>query len=206
MVQGYFHYNGIPVAQKEGVEDAFHMLFKAVKPSRVIEIGTSCGGLTIIMRDLLDRLDFTQCPIWTYDIPAEYYDRQSLDRAISSGSNIMSYLDNIFEDNFSNIMQEKQDDITQFIQSPGTTIILCDGGSKKDEFRIFSDIMKSGDIILAHDYAPNEEIFKSEIYDKVWNWMEIQDSDIKEPVHKNRLMPFLDSIFINYAWVSKIKA
>jgi hypothetical protein len=34
-------------------------------------------------------------------------------------------------------------------------LILCDGGHKNQEFNLFSQFLKSGDIIMLHDYQDN---------------------------------------------------
>lgn len=49
--------------------------------------------------------------------------------------------------------------VESFIKREGTTLILCDGGSKINEFNILSKYLKSGDIIMAHDYVDTKENF-----------------------------------------------
>ena len=83
--------------------------------------------------------------------------------------------------------------------------MLCDGGSKKNEFRILSDYLKVGDVIMAHDYAPNEEYFQEHINNKIWNWLEIQDNDINEPSLRNNLIPYMEDDFRQVVWACKIK-
>ena len=54
-------------------------------------------------------------------------------------------------------------------------IILCDGGDKIKEV---NELGHLAPIVMAHDYAPDEEYFRDKMFSKRWNWMEIQDSDI----------------------------
>lgn len=205
MIKGYFLYKDVPVSQRENIGYAFHILFRTVKPSRVVEIGTSSGGLTLLLRDLLDNLGLDQAPIWTYDIPAFWYNRDVLSKSIKNGVNIISSLDNIFSDQFSGLSPSSQLILEQFIKSDGVSIVLCDGGSKKDEFRIFSQILKPGDVILAHDYAKDIDTFERDIKGKIWDWMEIQWSDIAPAVESNGLTPLFDSVFNGVAWVCMVK-
>ena len=58
---------------------------------------------------------------------------------------------------------------------------------------------------MAHDYAANLEVFENNIKGKVWNWMEIQDSDIDDCCAKFNLIPLNQEEFTNVAWVCKIK-
>lgn len=50
------------------------------------------------------------------------------------------------------------DSISALIKTRGRTLLLCDGGSKTTEFSIFSKLLKTGDVIMMHDFAdsPNE--------------------------------------------------
>jgi predicted O-methyltransferase YrrM len=202
---GHFYYGGIPAAQHMGVIDAFTVLLKAVKPRQILEIGTSAGGLTVIIRDVLDWVGLFDTRIRTYDIPAGYYDRQHFDQMLNRGMRVESYLKNIFTDDFLDLLPEEKPGTTSFIQSPGRTLIICDGGHKPQEFNIFADLMKPGDIIMAHDYAPNAQVFEAEVKGKIWNWMEIQDSDIQQAVERNNLIPVFSHLFHNVAWTCQLK-
>jgi len=68
-----------------------------------------------------------------------------------------------------------------------------------------SNYLKVGDFILAHDYAENKENFEEKIKLKIWNWHEIQFSDIKEACEKNNLDNFQKEIFENVVWTCRIK-
>jgi 2-hydroxy-3-keto-5-methylthiopentenyl-1-phosphate phosphatase len=100
---------------------------------------------------------------------------------------------------------ETEKEIYDIINQEGISIVLCDGGSKKNEFNLLSNLLKKGDIIMAHDYAPNEIFFKQKMINNYWNWLEIQDSDIDFVCKKNNLVPYMNEEFIEVAWVCKIK-
>ena len=58
---------------------------------------------------------------------------------------------------------------------------------------------------MAHDYAPNKEYFEEHMRDKIWNWHEIQDSDIQESCKKYHLTPYMQNEFLSVAWACFIK-
>ena len=100
---------------------------------------------------------------------------------------------------------EYPEEIKEFIQKKGITLVLCDGGYKINEFKLISPLLKVGDVIMAHDYAHDEKVFKEEIQNKIWNWHEIQYSDIKESCEKNNLEPYMKEEFKKIVWVCKMK-
>lgn len=197
-IDGFFVYKGLVVSQHKQVGMAFENLFKTVKPRRILEIGTFHGGLTVLLRDSLDNNQLTSCVLRTYDVN----DAKFLDHFIKEGYKIEKITKSLFDHSYTSL--SCLEEVRDFIQLDGTTIVLCDGGSKKNEFKLLSDLLKSGDIIMAHDYAKNSEYFTKEVLNKIWNWHEIQDSDISESVEKNGLIHYMPE-FENVAWVCMIK-
>jgi hypothetical protein len=110
-------------------------------------------------------------------------------------------VENIFNEDWSDVI----DYVKQYVTSPGITIVLCDGGWKIGEFKIFSRIIKPGDYILAHDYSLNKEVFEREIKDRIWNWCEITEDDIWQSVSDNNLESYQPEVFSQAVWVCKIK-
>jgi hypothetical protein len=100
---------------------------------------------------------------------------------------------------------EKPEFIKDFIQSEGTTLVLCDGGNKISEFNLISPLLKEGDIIMAHDYIDTIENFEQNFKNKIWNWCEIKESDISEISEKENLVPFYQEHFNKVVWVCKQK-
>ena len=198
-ITGWFQYEGIVIQQHDNVEIVFEQLFKTINPSRILEIGTASGGLTLLLRDLLNRLSMEDTEIRTYDVIDKHY----LYSHIENGVKIDSRIKDVFNHSYTELVEIEE--IESYIKSEGVTIVLCDGGSKKNEFRILSDYLKIGDIIMAHDYAPNETYFQEHIHGKVWNWLEIQDSDINESCINNNLKPYMEEDFRKVVWVCKIK-
>jgi hypothetical protein len=198
-VTGWFTYKGIVIQQHDNVEIVFEQLFKMNKPSQILEIGTASGGLTLLLRDLLDRNSMENTNIRTYDVDNKHY----LNSYIENGVKIDSRIKDVFNHSYNELVEVEE--ISSYIQNDGVTLVLCDGGSKKNEFRILSDYLKVGDVIMAHDYSPNENYFQEHINNKVWNWLEIQDLDINDSCLKNNLSPYMEDEFRKVVWVCKKK-
>ena len=187
-----FFYKNVEVQQHKNVAVIFKKMFQLVKPSRILEIGTSYGGLTYILRDLLDELKMSYVNIRTYDI-VENHKLHNLNLDIDI------YIKNIFNDEYTEI----DDEVISYISQDGVTIILCDGHHKKEEFNILSQFLKDGDIIMAHDYSPNLEYFNNINKHKIWDWCEITDSDIEKSLVYG-LYPYMQDEFKSVVWLCKI--
>ncbi len=200
-VKGQFEYKGLYALQNSNVFTVFEKLFLNKKPKRILEIGTEYGGLTLIMKDILLKLNIDNFLIRTYDIksPTFLLNHNDLD------DHIEVLVDNIFQNNPFAIKTDKLNDIKSFLSSECVNIVLCDGGDKKNEFNVLSDFLKSGDIIMAHDYAKDLYTFENKIKNKVWNWFEIQESDIEDCTKRNNLKFYMQDEFEKIAWVCKIK-
>jgi cephalosporin hydroxylase len=200
-ISGWYPYKGTTTLQHATIATPLKSLFETIKPSQVLEIGTSYGGLTLLVRDLLDEVGLEDTDFRSYDVMET--NRFHLEEAIKNGSKIDFRIKNIFNHQYSELVET--DEIKELLHRPGPSIIMCDGGSKKNEFRILSPFLKPGDIIMAHDYSPSPEYFEEHISNKVWNWHEIQDSDIQESVEQYNLEPFMQEEFQKVVWVCKIK-
>ncbi len=201
ITRGMFAYRGIAVMQHPKIADAFKKLFEQTTPAQILEIGTASGGLTLILRDLLDQLNLKNSIFRTYDLHNENY----INHIRPNDQSIEMITKNIFTRSYAELLNEEKDEVYNFIQRSGTTIVLCDGGSKVNEFNILSNFLKDGDVIMAHDYAPSLEVFIKDFRNKIWNWCEIDDSKIEESCIKNNLKPFLSEQFYQVAWLCKRK-
>jgi 23S rRNA U2552 (ribose-2'-O)-methylase RlmE/FtsJ len=187
-------FNHWAAQQNHNAFEVFHNFIKNTSPKRILEIGTALGGFTSFLKYTVDTLELN-CDVLSYDI----YDKSWYKDIKDMGVDIR--IENIFLDNYTKLPQY----VIDFIQSDGTTLILCDGGDKIREFNILSDYMKPGDHILAHDYAFDREYFDKNIYLKVWNWHELSESDIINACDRNNLKDYQRDLFQSVAWVSKIK-
>ena len=202
-VIGFHAYKHATILQHNDIQSKLRNLFSQKTPSQVLEIGTAAGGLSLMIRDILDENGLVNSQFRTYDV----YDikRPELTSIIEAGAIVDLRIKNVFNHAYSDLLDECVEEIQSFIQQEGTTIVMCDGGSKKNEFNILAKFLKPGDIIMAHDYSPSAEYFEEHINNKIWNWHEIQDSDIQESVNEYSLEPFMQEDFQQVVWVCKIK-
>lgn len=187
-------YLGHSAQQNPNAYEAFFNLIQEVKPSRIIEIGTAMGGFTLFLKMCVNDFNLD-----TEIISYEVDDRESYNFIRSHGIDIR--IKNVFHENYTGVTQE----IIDLIQNDDRCIVLCDGGHKISEFNLLSKYLKSGDIIMAHDYASTPEYFEEFIKNKQWNWLEITDNDIEDAVVLNNLQPYMKKSFDNAVWVCKIK-
>jgi len=187
-------FDGHAAQQYHEAYEVFYNFLKDVKPVRILEIGTALGGFTIFLKTCCNELGLNT-NIRSYDINTNPWYKD----IINMGVDIR--VENIFLDGFEGMDEE----VINYIQGDGITIVLCDGGWKIGEFNLISKYIKSGDFILAHDYAENKEVFESKINGKIWNWHEIQDSDISEASDKNNLLIYNKETFENVVWTCRVK-
>lgn len=201
MVNGGFPYGYLFMSQHENTPQVFLELLEIIRPYRILEIGTFHGGLTLMLRDTLDNLGLSGSVIRTYDInDQEFLKPLVKDRLVEV------YTKNIFDKEYKNFVDyHAEKEITRFIQQDGCTLVLCDGGCKKCEYNILAPLLKNQDVIMAHDYCPNKDYFNQHMKDKIWDWCEIEDSDIREISEKCNLMPFHQEKLLTIGWNCRIK-
>jgi cephalosporin hydroxylase len=187
-------FRGHTAQQSHNVYQVFYDFISEVKPNRILEIGTALGGFTEFLKIITDELNL-DTKILSYDISERQWYHQMIEKGIDVR------VENIFNEDWTGVKQE----VVDFVQQDGTTIVLCDGGWKIGEFKIFSKLIKEGDYILAHDYSISKEIYESEIKDKIWNWCEITEQDIEESVISNNLKSYNQDKFSQAVWVCKVK-
>jgi len=202
MVDGGYAYGYLFMSQNKEAEYVFKELLNEIRPSRILEIGTFHGGLTLMLRDILDSYNLHNSTIKTYDINS-----QEFLRPLVTNRKVEVITDNLFNGDYSDFKNEsKKNEILNFIQQEGCSLVLCDGGCKRSEFNLIAPLLKSNDIIMAHDYAPNNDYFQHNIRGKIWDWMEIQDSDIYQAIVDNNFKSFKETLTQQAAWCCKIKS
>lgn len=163
---GRIRYRGVIAQQHPGAFDALGEFFCRYIPARIVEIGTAAGGLTMMLADLV-----TNAKIRTYDVRpcrnSAALRRMGIDLRVADSRQIA-------------------DDLGSFAGQPGRTVIVCDGGNKPAEVKMAAELAKSGDIILAHDYAPDRQRWLSHYRGRIWNWCEITDAHIPDRLKKLR--------------------
>lgn len=191
---GLSSYMGMASQQNHNVYEVFYNFLTDVKPKRILEIGTALGGFTQFLKKVSDESNLN-INILSYDINRMGW----YDDMVKEGIDVR--VEDVFINNYSGVKQE----VIDYIQQDGLTIVLCDGGNKVGEFNILSNYIKQGDFIMAHDYVDNRENFMENYNKKIWNWHEIEESNIADACNKNNLQPYKSEIFNNVVWVCKIK-
>ena len=197
-ITGHTEYKGLTSQQHENFYVVFEKFINDVKPERILEIGTAGGGTTLALTDIMSSLNMPN-RIRSYEVnDSPYYEK-----LYSAGVDLR--IENIFNYDYDRLKDETKEDVVGYIQSPGTTLILCDGGHKSGEFNELSKYLKVGDYIMAHDYAESREYFDKHINNKIWNWCEITEDDIKESTEKYNLKRHMAEEFQSIVWVCKVK-
>lgn len=194
MNDGLSSYMGMASQQNHNVYEVFYNFLNEVKPKRIIEIGTALGGFTQFLKKVSDELQLN-INIVSYDI----YEMTWYQTMIENGIDVR--VENIFDSNYQSVKQ----DVIDFIQQDGVTLVLCDGGNKVGEFNILSNYIKQNDFIMAHDYVDTRENFNENYYEKIWNWHEISEGDITNACERNNLKNYNKEIFDSVVWVCKTK-
>lgn len=191
---GLSSYMGMASQQNHNVYEVFYNFLNEIKPKRILEIGTALGGFTQFLKKVSDesQLDIN---ILSYDI----YEMGWYKDMIQNGIDVR--VENVFDSNYQSVKQ----DVIDFIQQDGITLVLCDGGNKVGEFNILSNYIKQNDFIMAHDYVDTRENFNENYYEKIWNWHEISEGDITNACERNNLKSYNKETFDSVIWVCKIK-
>lgn len=177
-VLGAFQYNGLHTTQQvPTIKSYFEQLLKEENFDIIVELGTSLGGLTYILDDIV-RENNLKHKIHTFDIGYRDYVEMHLQKR-ECVYHVLDERDEIYKTT-----------VVDLLTNHGKVLLLCDGGNKKEEFQRYSEFLKSGDVIMAHDYSEDMNVFKTEIENKHWNWFEISLADISESVNKHNLKKY----------------
>jgi cephalosporin hydroxylase len=181
--------------QSHNAYKVFYDFINEHRPSRILEVGTGSGGFTVFLAMTCQELGL-DTQIRSYDIYQPQWETELLQ---TLGVDLR--IQNIFKGDF----EDFDDEVKDFIQQPGITFVLCDGAYKPGEFRVLAPYIKPGDFIMCHDFAYDDELFESEINNKIWNWKEVTFAAIEQPVLQNQLTPYNLNIFQQAAWFCAIK-
>ena len=159
---------------------AWMLAIMEYRPSMVIEIGTQRGGLSHLI---------SKCTAY---YGAEFHTMDIKEGVLlpknKLNGNSTFHVWNCFD---------HSEEIKNLIQRSGQCFVLCDGGDKLKEFNTFSEFLKPGDVIAAHEYkSPNVEN-----YDLYWAWFEYNPNGL---VTKD-FVDFESEWFKYSAWCTKQK-
>lgn len=177
--------DGAPLLQHPLAPWAFYELFQRFHPEVIVEIGTAGGGLTLH----LSRIKPAGCHLVSYDVADMRH------AAVRAATEIDFRCRSIFT-------RDSVLEISALLCAEGPCLILCDGGNKVREFNLFAPALKRGDVIMAHDYAPDYEVFQREMQGQRWDWLEITLDPIRQTLRDCNLVPWAEDLFLPVAWGS----
>jgi 23S rRNA U2552 (ribose-2'-O)-methylase RlmE/FtsJ len=183
-------YRGVPIKQATAILEDFPVLFEQYSDiARILEIGTYRGGLSYFVHNRTPlHIDFLGYEIQKGAIHPNLQRIHNTPRVFKIKE--MSYNDDL-------------DYIKNFIQYKGRTLVLIDGNDKALEFSILAPFLKSGDIVMAHDYRETRQQF---LDDPVPGFkLEITFEDIERSVKDNDLIPTPDVSFYRSLWACFMK-
>ncbi len=194
---GLSSYNGWEAQQHHNAYEIFYNFLNKVKPKQILEIGTARGGLTQFI-SWAAKENNLNTHILTFDI---FIYRETSWFEEMANNNVTVRIENVFSNDYTQVKQE----VIDYIQQDGVTVVLCDGAEKIKEFNLLSGYLKSGDYILAHDYAETREVFEKQIQNKLWNWNEIDQEQINDSCVKYNLEKYNETEFESVVWTCRVK-
>ena len=178
--------DGQSSAQSKFIVDIFPDFLKNF--DTIIELGTFTG----VFAKYLSLNANLNTRIYTYDINPNYREVEDL-----ANTNFIIY--DILDP--STILE-----IKTLIKFGGRVLLLCDGGDKETEFKLYSKFLKTNDIIMAHDYEDNPEEY--EIIKNRIGWPTRSESKYKNLemyFESLNLSKFMYDEFKNVLWGCFIK-
>ena len=163
-----YKHDYVVCAQVLGFDDVMVPFLKQYDFTHIIEIGTSNGGFTYFLHDVLP-----QAVINTYDIlPAEQLNNQF----IVGLPNVNVFVTNIFDNNYNIISNE----FLQFITNAQRLLVVVDGGNKNYEAHAIAPYLRKDDLMIIHDY-------KGLRNNKEWDKWEVSEQDLINIATSNKL-------------------
>jgi predicted O-methyltransferase YrrM len=158
---------------------ALFMLDKVIRDNpdikRVVEIGTLSGGVSLLFGMLMKE---RSGKVLTFDISTVSLHPDSLEAF------------KIFNVEFCKqdaLKEESVTKVTRFIENE-RALIFCDGGSKKDEIALYTDVVKPGDLLMGHDFMT--ELFETDLSDETLATLDVYQMDSFN-VLMTRIMSFI---------------
>ena len=175
--------NGLEMAQNCIAPAAWALAILKHKPSMVIEIGTSKGGLSSFLSGCVAHYGGE---FHTMDIHGNGdYNKYPLH------GNAAFHLMDCFSGGGISFIVDR-------ISCSSKCFILCDGGNKIKEFNTFSKLLDTGDVIGAHDWIDETDPEYSPLY---WGWLETHSKDLDF----TGLKEFMPEWFYPSAWCVRQK-
>ncbi|MEZ5285182.1 MAG: WlaTC/HtrL family glycosyltransferase [Vicinamibacterales bacterium] len=168
--RGHTTFFGLPMMQNRHAILAIDRLLRTLEDegrrvARIVELGTGVGGLTVLFH-LYARV--TGARFVTVD--RSVHDTAA--RALFEPLDVDARRRDVAE-------PFAAAEIAREIQGPGITLLVCDGPDKLGDVTRLAPYLKTGDLVMAHDYAASTDTFEQTMRGRLWNWCEITDRDFE---------------------------
>ena len=194
-------HEGIRAQQNPNAFQMFDKFFNENQFDFVIEIGTSFGGFSLYLYEQSIQHGWN---FITYDYSkfknGIWSDRRRDLKNIWDGELKFDFrVKDVFH-------QDTIDEISHIIKN-NKCLVLCDGGDKPKEIQIYSQYLQPGSYIMGHDYSPSKQYHKQHHKGKVWNWLELMDSDVEDTIQEYNLQKPSEYYqgFCDVVWLCLIK-
>lgn len=180
-------YQDIEILQHKNFESVVGEFLRIHQFTDILEIGTYHGGFALFVHNILPHSKIVTYDPWT---TPHWLKNHNIDfRHV-----------NPFSEDYSFVSTE----LVSFIANSKKLLVAVDGGNKIKEFNCIAPLLKSGNYMMCHDYAPTKEVFNSQYKGRVWDHCEIFEEDIQKVCVEYNLQtvsPELNSVL----WQCKYK-
>lgn len=218
---GHLSYWGSFAQQRPSAFLSFNRLLNAHNFDTIIEIGSHDFGISTMfaLYCYLSRrpaiCDNPNEPVLYknrthHRSPKSFYTYDIVVRDQTAAA-VIEELGGVFEQRDTLTDQTSIDHIKSIVSNPasGTVLFLCDGGNKKREMELYSPALKSGDFIMCHDWAYDQEAFEKNKREGIWGSWETRWCDgvgpdqqfgIKDICEKNGVVQVYEEEFDTAVW------
>ena len=181
------HPLGLPMCQNRLAVPMWSYAMEVLPPARIIELGSYSGGFAIALG------------VHAYRIGARVISYERSRAPMQELAALGRFLGVVFRDQVD--LWECETEIAELIAGPGTSYVLCDGGSKPRELAVFAQYLKPGDVIAAHDYDAGHALGVPDL-ERPWPWGEISKGDGDAVALVNDLEPWMQEHFDLTGWLA----
>ena len=184
-------FHGFLAMQRPEVEQAFKEFIEREKPTLIVEIGTAFGGLAMALHKNALNAKFITFDIYENSSSHELYNHD-----------VDFRVENIFYpvQTWNEPYRLRSNIKKEFNKYKSPRLFLCDGGSKISEYNCLAKFLRSGDILMAHDFAYNEKFSKINLDEGVWAWSEIMNCNIIDVMQQNSISYYDMRTWEKLAW------
>ena len=147
----------VSAVQEPGAIEAICSLLLEVRPEVIVEFGTCSGGLTMPMHETLPEAD-----LFSFDIKNDMDPAAEL-ITLEWNPTKRDWFGPTVRFIRANLLIGEDLEVRAALSTGRRTLLYCDNGHKALEVRTWAPLLRSGDILGAHDW--NEEISETDIAD-----------------------------------------